>query len=331
MSLGEMDDVGSGLADVVQVSVDGAHPDPALPVLAESRDQVVGERGVVRVVVPEHEVADLPAQAVSGGRQPQDALAVEEHGPDGRRRNRGGLALDMGKVDDLERFPLDDGQSFRFQADPDLPVPDSEAPHPFSGEQGVSILVGVGTVGVERLLARMVDADSPQRSHHDLALRREAQPGDLVIRKRVAVRFGMKEAVRLPRGDIHPVQPLQRADPDFVAGTQIRGRLVVFSDVDPRQDSGQGQPFPFDVPDFEEMSPEGDPGGTVSFDILDPGHEPGVRDLAMQGIDLASVARFGKGDSVQDVVRNEPQASVGVPVHVSRRMRPPPRPGHPGE
>ena len=92
----------------------------------------------------------------------------------------------------------------------------------------------------------------------------------------------MKEADRFFRGDIHPVQPLQRADPHFVAGAQIRGRLVVFSDVDPRQDSRQGQPLALDVPDFEEMSAEGDPGGSVSFDIVDPGHETCVRDLAVQ-------------------------------------------------
>ena len=177
----------------------------------------------------------------------------------------------------------------------------------------------------------MVDADASQRSDHDLALRREAQPGNLVIRKRVTVRFGMKEADRFSRGDIHPVQPLQRADPHFVAGAQIRGRLVVFSDVDPRQDSGQGQPLALDVPDFEEMSAEGDPGGSVSFDIVDPGHETCVCDLALQGIDLAAVSRPGEGYSVQDIVRNEPQASVGVPVHVSRRVRTPPRPGHPGD
>ena len=141
----------------------------------------------------------------------------------------------------------------------------------------------------------------------------------------------MKEAGCFPRGDIHPVQPLQRADPHFVAGAQIRGRLVVFSDVDPRQDSRQGQPLALDVPDFEEMSAEGDPGRSVPFDIVDPGHETCVRDLALQGINLAAVSRPGEGYSVQDVVRNEPQTSVGVPVHVSWRVRPPPRPGHPGD
>jgi hypothetical protein len=84
------DGIGTGHVDIVQVSGHGAEPDPALPVLAEGGDRVVGERGILRMVVPEHQVPDLPAYAVAGGGQPKVTLAVEVHGTDRGRRDGGG-------------------------------------------------------------------------------------------------------------------------------------------------------------------------------------------------------------------------------------------------
>jgi hypothetical protein len=126
------------------------------------------------------------------------------------------------------------------------------------------------------LLARIVDADTAQCSDHNFPFRRKAESGDFVIRERAAVGFGVQEAGIFSGGDVDPVQPPQRPDPHFVSGTQIGGCLVVFSDIDSRQDPGQGQSLALDVPDLEEVSAQGDPCGSVLFHILDPGHEAGV-------------------------------------------------------
>ena len=323
-------DVGAGQADVVQAPGLGAEPEPAPPVLAESCDLVVGECGVFRVVVAEQQVPDRSAQAVSFGRHPQTAGAVQEH-PDRGGRNGGGGAFDVGKIGDGKRFPLDDGQSFGFQPDPDLPVPGHEAPHQVSRKEGVPVIVGMGAVGVELLVGGVEEADAAQGPDEDFPLRRQAEAGDFVVREGVPLRFGMLEAGVFPGGDIDPVQAFQGPDPDVVPGAQIGGGLVVLPDVDPGQDLRQGQPLVRDRPDLEEASAQGDPRGTVVIHVVDPGHEAGVRDVALQGVDDGPFPFVGEGHPVQDVVRDEPQAAVGVPVHVSRRMGMPPRPGHPGE
>ena len=327
MPLGVVDDIGTGQTDIVQVSVDRTHPDPALTVLAEGRDQIVGERGVVRVVIPEHQVPDLPAQAVSGGGKPEAVLAVDEYA-DGGGRDGGGRGFYAGEIGDLERLPLEDGQSFRFQSDPELPVPGDEAPHHVSREEGVSKTVGMGSVVVERMFGGMVEADSTQRSDDHLSFRGEAQARDLVIRQGVPVGFGMKETFAFSRGDVHPEQPLQRSDPHLVPRAQKGCRLIVFSDVDAGENRGLGQPSVREVPDFEEVSAQGDPRGSVLVHVLDPGHEAGVRDVAMQGVYHDPAPLVGESYPEQVVVGYEPHASVGVPVHVSRGMRVPPGPGH---
>ena len=93
MPLRVVDDFGAGRIDIVQASGHGSEPDPALPVLTECSDRIVGEGGVLRVVIAEYQVSDLPAQAVSGRRQPQDAPVVDVHRPDRCRRDGGGRAL----------------------------------------------------------------------------------------------------------------------------------------------------------------------------------------------------------------------------------------------
>ena len=189
----------------------------------------------------------------------------------------------------------------------------------------------MGTVGVEQLVGGIVDADAAQGADEDFPFRRKAESGDLVVREGVPVRFGMEEASESPGGDIYPVQAFQRPDPDIVPGAQVGGRLVVLPDVDARQDLRQGQPLVRYGPDLIEAAVQGNPRGAVLVHVVDPGHEAGVRDIALQGIDHASAPLVGEGHAVQDIVRHEPQASAGVPVHVSRRMGVPPRAGHAGE
>ena len=216
-------------------------------------------------------------------------------------------------------------------ADPDLPVPGHEAAHQVSRKEGVPVIVGMGAVGVELLVGGVEEADAAQGPDEDFPLRRQAEAGDFVVREGMPLRFGMLEAGVFPGGDIDPVQAFQGPDPDIVRGAQIGGCLVVLSDVYARQDFRQGQPFVRDMPDLEEASAQGDPRGAVVIHVVDPGHEAGVRDVTMQGVDHGPVPLVGKRHPVQDVVGHEPQPPVGVPVHVSRRMGKPPRPGHSGE
>ena len=51
----------------------------------------------------------------------------------------------------------------------------------------------------------------------------------------------------------------------------------------------------------------------------------------MQGVDRDPVPPVGESHPEQVVVGDEPQATVGVPVHVSGRMGDPPGPGHAGK
>ena len=104
----------------------------------------------------------------------------------------------------------------------------------------------------------------------------------------------MLETGILTGGDVGPVQPLQRPDPYIVPGAQVGGRLVVFPDVDAREDSGQGQSLARDVPDLVEAPAQGKPRGSVLFHILDPGHQAGVGDLALQRVDLEPVSPVGE-------------------------------------
>ena len=135
--------IGGVRVDEIQPPGHRTRPDPSLTVLAEGCD------GAFRAIVPELQVPDLPADTVLRGREPEDVVAVDEHRPDRGGRDRGGRRLDAGEVDDLERFLLDDGQAFRFEADPDLAAPRDEAAHHLAREEPVPILVEAGAVDVE--------------------------------------------------------------------------------------------------------------------------------------------------------------------------------------
>ena len=175
-------DVEPGRADTVQASGHGSRPDPAVFVFAEGRYRIVYQRRVGRVVVPEQAVADLLANAIFGGRQPEGVPAVDEHRANGCRGDNGCRAYYLRKIDNLEGLPLDDGEPFRLQADPDLPVPGGDAPYQFSREECVPVLVRTGAVHVERLVGSIENADASQGAGHDLAVRRETESADFVIR-----------------------------------------------------------------------------------------------------------------------------------------------------
>ena len=152
------------------------------------------------------------------------------------------------------------------------------------------------------MIGGIVDADTTQCSDHDLPLRREAQPGDFVIREGVTVRFGMEIAGLFAGSDVNPVESPQRPDPYIIPGAQIRGGLVVFPDVNARQDCGHGQALVCEMPDLVEVTAQGDPRGSVFLDIVDPGHEAGVGHVAVQGVDQESVSLVGEGHPEKVVV-----------------------------
>ena len=208
----------------------------------------------------------------------------------------------MRKIDDLEGFPLDDGQSFRFQSDPDLAAAGGDAPHHFSRKERVSVFIGAGPVDVERLVGGTVDAHASQGAGHDLAVRRQAQSRDFVIRDGPGVCVGMAKTGGTSGGDVHPEQTLQRADPHHVSCAKIGRGPVVFPDMDVRQHPGHAKALVFDIPDLEQASFLGDPRRTVSVHIADFGHEVDVGDLALQGIDKDGAPVVGEGDPVQLIV-----------------------------
>ena len=85
------------------------------------------------------------------------------------------------------------------------------------------------------------------------------------------------------------------------------------------------------MPDPEEAPVDGCPDGAVIVHVADPGHEVGIRDPAVQGIDDEPVPVVGESDPEQHVVGREPHATVGVFDDGAGGIRLAPRPRHSGE
>ena len=168
------------------------------------------------------------------------------------------------------------------------------------------------------MIDRIVDADSAERSDHDFAVRRETQSGDLVVRERVAVRFGMLKEFMTAGCDVHLVQTLLRSDPHVVPGAEEGGGPVVITDVDVRQYLGHVQSLALYLADLEETAVQRNPYRTVIFHVAGLGHEIVIHDIAFQGIDEERVPVVGEGHPEQQVIGREPDATVGVPSQGGR-------------